>query len=242
MSGVPCHGTRVGGSYVSSPPGPELYVRWLQFAVFTSHLLLDASAEREPWAFGAEVEAVVRKWLAFRYRLVPYLQRVIAQAAATGLPVMRAMPLAFPGNPLVRNCETQFLCGDVLLVAPILQEGGTVTITLPPGAWYDLNSRQRYPGQRVLRYRATLDQFPVFGREGAALPLARAVQNTGEIDGAAPLEQLWVFGKPTAPLDGFAQARIVVDAAGVAAIRAAREVQVERFGDAAGLPVLPVDA
>lgn len=240
MSGVPCHSSDVGGFYGSRPPSPELYVRWLQAAVFGSHLRVYGLGEREPWAFGPEVEAVARKWLAFRYRLIPYLQRVIAEATATGLPVMRAMPLAFPGNPLVRDCETQFMCGDALLVAPILQEGGQVTITLPPGAWYDLNSRQRFPGQRVLRYRATLDQFPAFGREGTALPLGRAVQHTGEIDAAAPLEQLWVFGKPTAPLEGFAQARIAPGADGVAAIHAAPGVKVELFGDAAGLPVHPV--
>jgi alpha-D-xyloside xylohydrolase len=242
MSGVPCHSSDVGGFYGLRPPSPELYVRWLQAAVFGSHLRIHGLGEREPWAFGAEVEAVARKWLAFRYRLIPYLQRVIAEATTTGLPVMRAMPLAFPGNPLVRDCETQFMCGDALLVAPILQEGGQVTITLPPGAWYDLNSRQRFPGQRVLRYRATLDQFPAFGREGTVLPLGRAVQHTGEIDIAAPLEQLWVFGKPAAPLEGFTQARIAPDASGVAAIHAGPGVKVELFGDAVGLPVhlLPV--
>jgi alpha-D-xyloside xylohydrolase len=240
MSGAPCHGADVGGFYGSRQPSPELYVRWLQAAVFGSHLRLNGIGEREPWAFGDEVEAIARKWIAFRYRLIPYLQRLLAEATATGMPVMRAMPLAFPGNPLVRDCETQFLCGDTLLVAPILQDGGQVTITLPPGAWYDLNSRQRFPGQRVLRYRATLDQFPVFGREGHSLPLGRAVQHTGEIDVAAPLGELWVFGKPVAPLEGFAQVRIAPDATGAAAIDAASGVKVELFGDAAGLPVHPV--
>jgi alpha-D-xyloside xylohydrolase len=237
MSGAPCHGADVGGFYGSQPAGAELFVRWLQFAVFASHLRVTGCGEREPWAFGGETEAVVRKWLAFRYRLVPYLQRVVAEAVATGMPVMRAMPLAFPGNPLVRNCESQFLCGDTLFVAPVLQEGGEVTITLPPGAWYDLNSRQRFPGQRVLRYRAKLDQFPVFGREGAVLPLGRAVQHMGEIDAATPLEQLWVFGRPVAPLEGFTQARIVPDATGTHAIHAEPDVKVELFGDAAGMPV-----
>ena len=90
--------------------------------------------------------------------------------------------------------------------------GGEVEIALPPGAWYDLNSRQRFPGQRVLRYKAALDQFPVFGREGYALPLGRAVQHTGEIDAAQPLEQLWVFGRPAQPLDGFAQVTVAADA------------------------------
>jgi alpha-D-xyloside xylohydrolase len=242
MSGVPCHGADVGGFYGSQQPGPELYVRWLQAAIFGSHVRLHGVGEREPWAFGAEAEAVAKKWLAFRYRLIPYLQRVIAEAAATGMPVMRAMPLAFPASPLVRDCETQFLCGDALLVAPILQQGGQVTITLPPGGWYDLNSRQRFPGQRVLRYKAALDQFPVFGREGYALPLGRAVQHTGEIDPASPLEQLWVFGRPTRALDGYAQAKIEAGSDGTYAIRAATGIKVERFGDAAGIDVGVLDA
>ena len=177
--------------------------------MFSSHIRVHGIGEREPWAFGADTEAIARKWLGFRYRLIPYLQRAIAEAVATGMPVMRAMALAFPGNALTRGYETQFMCGDALLVAPVIQPGGEVEVALPPGAWYDLISRQRFPGQRVLRYKAGLDQFPVFGREGYALPMGFAVQHTGEIDAAKPLEQLWVFGRPTRPLHGFLQANIV---------------------------------
>ena len=132
------------------------------------------------------------------------------------------------------------MCGDALLVAPIVQAGGEVEIALPPGAWYDLNSRQRIPGQRVLRYRAGLDQFPVFGREGWALPLGPVVQHTGEIDPGLPLEALWVFGKPSQPLAGFAQARIEANSDGSFAVRAMPGVTVEHFGDAAATPVVTI--
>ena len=64
------------------------------------------------------------------------------------------------------------------------------------------------PDRRCCATRRKLDQFPVFGREGYALPLGRAVQHTGEIDGDNPLEALWVFGKPAQPLDGYRQVRI----------------------------------
>ena len=74
-------------------------------------------------------------------------------------------------DALVRDFETQFMCGDSLLVAPILRDGGDVEIALPPGNWYDLNTRQRFAGRQVIRYRAKMDQFPVFGCEGHALPL-----------------------------------------------------------------------
>ena len=65
-------------------------------------------------------------------------------------------PLAFPSNALTRGYETQFLCGDALLVAPIASAGGEVEVALPAGAWYDLGTRQRLAGRQVIRYRATL--------------------------------------------------------------------------------------
>jgi len=147
---------------------------------------------------------------------------------------MRAMPLAFPGNALTRGHDMQFMCGEALLVAPVLAPGGEVDVALPPGAWYDLATRQRLAGRQVIRYRATLDRFPVFGREGYALPLGPAVQHTGEVDPDNPLNALWVFGRPAHALDGFAQAS-VVPGADAATVSAASGVQVEVFGDAAGI-------
>src|SRR4029079_10238096 len=111
---------------------------------------------------------------------------------------------------------------------------GEVEVALPPGAWYDLATRQRLAGRQVIRYRATLDRFPVFGREGYALPLGPAVQHTGEADRDNPLNALWVFGRPAHALDGFAQASIVPGADG-ATVSAAGTVEVEIFGDATGI-------
>jgi len=239
MSGVPLHCAQAPGTFGTSAPDVELALRALQAAVFASHVSVRSEAAWEPWAFGAETEAIARKWLAFRYRLIPYLEQCVAQAIGQGLPVMRAMPLAFPGNALVRSFETQFLCGDALLVAPILQAGGEVEIALPPGAWFDINSRQRLVGQRVVRYRASLDQFPVFGREGYVLPLGPAVPSTREMRAGHLLSHLWVFGRPAHRFDGFAQARIT-ESPGMLALHVAPDVKVEAFGDTGGLQILPL--
>jgi alpha-D-xyloside xylohydrolase len=232
MSGAPFHAAQVGGTY-GPPPPAELWLRWLQAGVFGSHLRLHGNDGGRPWDFGAEAEAIAKKWLTFRYRLLPYLQRTVSAATRTGLPVMRAMALAFPGNALLRAYETQFMCGDALLVAPVVGPGGEVDVALPPGAWYDLNSRQRFPGLRVLRYRAALDQFPVFGREGHALPLGPAVQHTGEIDRLRPLDGLWLFGPPTQTLAGFVQVSIGTGTGESMVVDAVPELRVELFGDVA---------
>jgi alpha-D-xyloside xylohydrolase len=240
MSGNPYHSADIGGHYGSVQPSAELYVRWLQAAVFSSHMRLHGIGDREPWVFGAEAEGIARKWLAMRYRLIPYLERLVLQAVATGMPIMRAMPLAFPDSRLVRDFELQFMFGDALLVAPIVREGGEVDIALPPGAWYDLNSRARYPGSQVLRYAARLDQFPVFGREGFALPLGRAVQHTGEMSVDNPLELLWLFGRPVQPVEGYRQLRIDDNRSGACKVYAALNVDVQIFGDASAVDVLPL--
>ena len=93
LSGGACYATDVGGFL--GPPDPELYVRWAQAAVFASHLRFHGTSPREPWAFGEEAEAVVRRWLDLRYQLIPYLESCLEEAERTGMPVMRAMPLAF---------------------------------------------------------------------------------------------------------------------------------------------------
>jgi alpha-D-xyloside xylohydrolase len=149
------------------------------------------------------------------------------------------MPLAFPANALTRTYETQFMCGDALLVAPIIAAGGEVDVALPPGAWYDLSSRQRVAGRQVIRYHATLDRFPVFGREGYALPLGPVVQHTGEIDTAKPLDGLWLFGTPSHALEGFAQAKIALGE-GRARVSATSDIKVEIFGDSADIRVEPL--
>ena len=207
MSGTPYHASDIGGFYGSTQPSPELYLRWLQMAVFASHMRLHGIGEREPWAFGAQAEAVARKWLQFRYRLVPYLERMIAAATRNGMPVMRAMPLAFPETTLVRGVRhAVHVRRCAARGADHPRRAASVDVALPPGAWYDLNTRQRFAGKQVLRYTAPLDQFPVFGREGHALPLGRAVQHTGEIDAAQPLEMAVGVRRAGRTVDDFAQA------------------------------------
>ena len=82
----------------------------------------------------------------------------------------------------------------------------------------------------IIVFAVQLRWFPAFGREGHALPLGRAVQHTGEIDAANPLEQLWVFGAQANSLDGFTQARIEADGEGGFTLRTAPDVEVVTFG------------
>lgn len=197
MSGVPYYATDVGGFYGAQQPDTELYLRWTANGIFCSHFRYHGIGEREPWALGAETEVIAKKLLAFRYRLIPYMLGASEQAARTGLPLMRAMPLAFPHDRLARSFEGQYLFGDALLVAPIIRPGGTVEVYFPAGeVWRDLDTGERIEGGQVRMVQRALDQLPAWGREGHVLCLGRAVMHTGEIDLAAPVDEVWLFGEP----------------------------------------------
>ena len=208
LSGVPFYATDIGGFYGSKQPDAELYLRWLQWSVFSSHMRVHGVGAREPWAFGGEAEAIAKRWLCFRYRLLPYLKAMCDEASSRGLPVMRAMCLAFADDRLAWPFEEQFLCGDCLLIAPVKRAGGSVDIYLPRGGdWIDLDSGLRHAGGSLLRQQVALDTLPHFGRVGYALPLARAVDRADAIDAQAPLDEVWLFGAQTVERHGFAQLR-----------------------------------
>jgi alpha-glucosidase (family GH31 glycosyl hydrolase) len=130
--------------------------------------------------------------------LIPYIAGAAAQAAATGMPLMRAMPLVFPEDRLARSFELQYMFGDALLFAPIIAAGGSTQVYFPAGEnWVDVETGEWIAGGSVKHITRPLDGYALFGREGHVLCLGRAVQHTGEIDLAKPVEAAWVFGKIT---------------------------------------------
>ncbi len=195
MSGGPFYAHDIGGFAVGNPT-PELYVRWTQAGVMCSHTRFHGIGEREPWVYGEETEAIVREWLHWRYRMIPYLQACALEASQTGMPVMRAMPLAFPEDRIAWFFEGQYLLGPALLVAPVLEPGGKVRFYLPPGEWFDIWEENWLQGPQVIESHMSLDRSPVFGRKGHILPLGPIVQHTGELAPGLHLEEIWCFGEP----------------------------------------------
>ncbi len=192
LSGVPFYTHDIGGFY--GTPSPTHYVRSLQVGVLSSHTRLHGTSPREPWAFGEEAAHVARAWLRFRYRLLPYLEACAQQASQTGLPVARAMPLAFPEERLAWTFETQYLLGPALLVAPVLNDDGEVEVYLPAGEWQDLWSGQVYTGPQVLQQRVPLEQLPLFGRVGMTLPLGPETEYSDALPVPTPITETLRFG------------------------------------------------
>ncbi len=176
---------------------PELYVRWLAQCVFSANFSFQALPALLPQAFDADTQALVRHWLQWRYRLIPYVLGIIEDAVRTGLPVQRAMALAFPDDVVAHEFDTQYMLGPALLVAPATGPGRTITVYLPEGSgWWDISTGWRYEGGTVLEVDAGLDTLPVFGREGQMLCLGPVVSHTAEFNSARLLDEVWLFGMP----------------------------------------------
>lgn len=176
---------------------PELYLRWLAMCVFSGNFSFQALPALLPSGFDEATQALVRHWLQWRYRLVPYVLGIIEDAVRTGLPVQRSMALAFPDDPVAQAWDTQYLLGPAVLVAPVLQPGGRTKVYLPEGdAWWDLNTGWRYEGGSTWTVEAGLDTLPIFGREGHMLCLGPTVQHAGEFNSARILDEVWMFGMP----------------------------------------------
>ena len=183
LSGVAFAGADVGG--FSSDATPELLIRWTQVGAFMPYFRnhsVQESIFQEPWVFGAETLASVKKYIEVRYQFMPYIYTLFAEAEKTGLPVVRPLVMEYPTDPKTFNCSDQFILGANVLVAPILRPGQTVrSVYLPAGTWYDFWSNEQYDGGQYILVDADLDTMPIFVKAGTVLPLGSAVKNTKEI-------------------------------------------------------------
>lgn len=196
MSGVPYFGTDIGGFYPNALDG-ELYARWFQFGAFSPIFRAHGWVWREhlPWAHGPEVEAICRRYLELRMRLLPYLYTAAWQAHTGGLPLMRPLAMEYPDDPNVWELGRQYLFGPDLLVAPVTRAGATHwPVYLPRGDWYDFWTGERHEGGRAISVETPLDTIPLFARGGAIVPLGPTMQRTDE----RPLDDLTLLVYPGA--------------------------------------------
>jgi alpha-D-xyloside xylohydrolase len=187
MSGIALWSHDIGG--YRGAPDPELYVRWAQFGMFSSHSRMHGDSPREPWFFGKEALAIVGKFARLRYRLFPYIYSSALEAGISGMPVIRALPLAFPDDPNGAAWDHEYMFGPWFLVAPVIRRIADMARTdgrrtgppqhpvyLPPGVWIDYWTGRKCRGPAVVEAPAPLDILPLFVRAGAIVPMTGATR------------------------------------------------------------------
>lgn len=182
MSGFSFCGTDVGG--FGADCTPELLCRWVQAACFSPLFRNHAAKgtkDQEPWRFDKNVVDINRKYIELRYKFLPYIYDLFYQGETTGLPVMRPLVLHYPYDAEVRNMNNEFLVGENILVAPVLEQGATKKMVyLPEGIWYDYWTGEKVEGKQYILRDAPMDVCPIYIKAGSIIPTYEVVQYVGE--------------------------------------------------------------
>lgn len=187
LSGISMWSHDIGGFWNPDNlnlPDPTLYVRWAQFGLLSSHARFHGIRGREPWYYGDEAVAIVRRFARLRYRLLPYIYSLAREAAATGLPVVRPLLLEYPDDPAAAGVDFEYLLGPDLLVAPVLNAEGRALVYLPRKGWeewwIDWWTGTWLEGGGWYDIRVPLGRVPLYVRHDSILPLAPEMEYVGQ--------------------------------------------------------------
>ena len=130
-------------------PGESNHVNHLQFSV-------------APWRIldKAHLDAV-KQAIVIRSKYIDTIKELRLQAAVTGEPIVRMMDYEFPHQGF-EKINDQFMLGNKILVAPVVQSGNSRRVVLPKGKWMDVIHGKIISGPRTIEINVALDELPVF--------------------------------------------------------------------------------
>ncbi|MBP9196991.1 MAG: glycoside hydrolase family 31 protein [Saprospiraceae bacterium] len=189
-SGFSFVGSDIGG-FIDHPT-PELFVRWMQLAVFHPFFRTHSSGdhgEQEPWSFGEAALKIVRTYIELRYTLLPYIYTAFHQYVNEFTPMLKPISMFDQSDQDTLYRVDEFLMGDHILVCPVLEPNAKSRyVYLPKGKWYNYWTNKVFEGGKEILAEAPLEQIPLYIREGAVIPFYPVMQYVGE----KPVDQLTI--------------------------------------------------
>jgi alpha-glucosidase len=183
LSGMFNTGHDIGG-FAGPVPDPEMLARWMQSGALNPRCIMNSwkadGRTNTPWLH-PEVTPIIRETIRLRYRLMPYLYTQYWRAHKFNEPMLRPTFFEFEDDPQAfADCD-EFMLGNALLVAPVVEPGATRRrVYLPTQSdgtteWVDFHTGDYHAGGEHVTVDAPLDRLPLFVRAGAVLPLTDTV-------------------------------------------------------------------
>lgn len=155
-------GSDIGGYHGGREIPANLYIRWAQFSTFCGFFLNGGHGERRMWLRSPEELEIIRQYSWLHTELIPYIYSHVVNAHRGTGRLMRPM----------KRTQYQYLFGDDFLVAPIYEDSTRREVILPAGRWrYYFDDGKYVEGPGTVTWDFPLDEFPVFVRDGAIIPM-----------------------------------------------------------------------
>lgn len=177
LSGFSFWSNDIGGFVTSTPQ--NLYRRWLPYGFLTSHSRLHGAPPTEPWLYNDKnFLNYFRKCAELKYKLMPYVYAQAKESSENGWPMMRALLFEYPDDPGAWMVEDEYLFGNNLLVAPMLEDGTSRDVYLPgKDKWIDYQTGKVYnPGWNHVECGEL--SIVIMVKDGSAIPHIPVAQCT----------------------------------------------------------------
>eukprot|EP00003_Mantamonas_plastica_P004102 TRINITY_DN1320_c1_g1_i5.p1 TRINITY_DN1320_c1_g1~~TRINITY_DN1320_c1_g1_i5.p1 ORF type:complete len:674 (+),score=235.30 TRINITY_DN1320_c1_g1_i5:138-2024(+) len=176
MYGIPMVGSDICG--FNGNTTEELCTRWMvmgSFMTFMRNHNTIGALSQEPFRW-PQVAAASRRWILFRYSLLPYYYTLFEQSSASGSTVLRPLFFEFPQDSNTLGIDTQFMVGSSILISPCLTQGATsVSAYFPSANWYNMITGRldvaAHNGSTTLNMNTPVDEINVHVRGGAIIPM-----------------------------------------------------------------------
>lgn len=163
------------GGHMGGYKEDELYVRFLQFGVFSPINRLHSSNSdtftKEPWAYANGTGLIAEEYLRLRHRMIPFLYSASVEVTENGTALIEPMYYEWPDEKEAYLCPNQYLFGGQMIVAPVTTKSeaegmAKVDVWLPQGRWTDFFTGDEYVGGQKITMVRWLEQIPVLLKEG----------------------------------------------------------------------------
>lgn len=169
------------GGHMGGVEEAELYLRWLQYGVFSPILRLHSTNnpfhERRPWGFDAETTIHATQAMQLRHALIPYLYTAAWRNYRDGTLPIRPLYHLYPDEPDAYHCPNQYTFGSELIAAPFTSPRDSYTqssrqvVWLPEGDWFNFTTGEKHAGKGWAVCYGDLGDIPVFAKAGAIIPM-----------------------------------------------------------------------
>jgi alpha-glucosidase (family GH31 glycosyl hydrolase) len=178
------------GGHMPGAVEPELFTRWVEFGAFSpilrTHTTKNPESERRIWAYPEPFSSILRSTFQLRYAMQPYIYTEARRTYDTGVAFLRPLYYDWPEANEAYENKSEYLFGDEMLVNPVVtpsdKQSGLATekVWLPKGEWIEWPSGKHFTGPTSANRSFSIDQIPVYVKQGSIVPMQPEMSYTGE--------------------------------------------------------------